>query len=123
MPPVLAHLVLPVATETAEALYRVVDAAYPIAQLDKKLPEFLVDRDTLWHAVGHDAEWDARITKALNEVRAQTRAGKRAPRAIHDLRVESMPRAFRVLLDEPLDADGSIRLDANGSHMAGCRAG
>ena len=35
-----------------------------------------------------------------------------------DLRVESMPRAFRVLLDEPLDADGSIRVDANGSHMA-----
>jgi len=35
-----------------------------------------------------------------------------------DLRVESMSRAFRVLLDEPLDADGSIRADANGSHMA-----
>ena len=35
-----------------------------------------------------------------------------------DLRVESMPRAFRVLLDEPLDADGRIRVDANGSHMA-----
>jgi hypothetical protein len=35
-----------------------------------------------------------------------------------DLRVESMPRAFRVLLDEPLVASGSIRLDANGSHMA-----
>ena len=64
------------------------DAAYPIEQLDKKLPEFLVDRDTLWHAIGHDAEWDARIAKALNEVRAQTRAGKRAPRAIHDLRAE-----------------------------------
>ncbi|MBI1792644.1 MAG: hypothetical protein HYR70_00445 [Chloroflexi bacterium] len=35
-----------------------------------------------------------------------------------DLRVESMPRSFRVSLDEPLDADGSIRVDANGSHMA-----
>jgi hypothetical protein len=38
--------------------------------------------------------------------------------AYPDLRVESMPRAFRVLLDEPLDANGSISLDANGSHMA-----
>jgi Xaa-Pro aminopeptidase len=64
------------------------DAAYPIDQLDRKLPELLVDRDTLWHAIGHDAEWDARIAKALNAVRAQTRAGKRAPRAIHDLRTE-----------------------------------
>ncbi|MEK6752738.1 MAG: DnaA N-terminal domain-containing protein [Chloroflexota bacterium] len=41
-----------------------------------------------------------------------------------DLRVDSMPRSFRVLLDEPLDANGSntadangsIRLDADGSH-------
>ncbi len=64
------------------------DAAYSIEQLDKKLPELLVDRDTLWHAIGHDAAWDARIAKALNAVRAQTRAGKRAPRAIHDLRAE-----------------------------------
>ncbi len=64
------------------------DAAYPIEQLDKKLPELLVDRDTLWHALGHDAAWDARIAKALNDVRAQARAGKRAPRAIHDLRAE-----------------------------------
>ena len=62
------------------------DAAFPIEQLDKKLAEFLVDRDSLWHAIGHDAAWDARIAKALNEVRAQSRAGKRAPRAIHDLR-------------------------------------
>ncbi len=64
------------------------DAAYSIEQLDKKLPELLVDRDTLWHAVGHDEAWDARIARALNEVRAQARAGKRAPRAIHDLRAE-----------------------------------
>lgn len=64
------------------------DAAYPIEQFDKKLPELLVDRDTLWHAIGHDADWDARIAKALNAVRAQSRAGKRAPRAIHDLRAE-----------------------------------
>jgi Xaa-Pro aminopeptidase len=64
------------------------DAAYSIEQFDKKLPELLVDRDTLWHAIGHDADWDARIAKALNEVRAQARAGKRAPRAVHDLRAE-----------------------------------
>lgn len=33
-----------------------------------------------------------------------------------DLRVDSMPRSFRVLLDEPLDATGSNMLDANGSN-------
>ncbi|MBI3175144.1 MAG: hypothetical protein HYZ25_15565 [Chloroflexi bacterium] len=35
-----------------------------------------------------------------------------------DLRVDSMPRVFRVLLDEPLDADGSHTTDADGTHMA-----
>jgi hypothetical protein len=33
-----------------------------------------------------------------------------------DLRTETMPRAYRVLLDEPLDANGSIRVDADGSN-------
>jgi Xaa-Pro aminopeptidase len=63
------------------------DAAYPIAELDTKLGELLADRPTLWYALGHDAEWDARITAALNAVRAQSRAGKRAPAEIRDLRV------------------------------------
>jgi hypothetical protein len=31
-----------------------------------------------------------------------------------DLRVDSMPRSFRVLLDEPLDANGTNKVDANG---------
>ena len=90
------------------------DAAYPIEQLDKKLPELLVDRDTLWHAIGHDAEWDARIAKALNEVRAQTRAGKRAPRAIHDLRAE-LDR-MRLVKD---DAEAAIQQRAADIASAG----
>ena len=101
------------------------DAAYPIEQLDKKLPELLVDRDTLWHAIGHDAEWDARIAKALNEVRAQTRAGKRAPRAIHDLRAEL--DAMRLVKD---DAEAAIQQRsadiASAGHaraMRACRPG
>jgi hypothetical protein len=32
-----------------------------------------------------------------------------------DLRTETMPRSYRVLLDEPLDASGSNKADANGS--------
>jgi hypothetical protein len=36
-----------------------------------------------------------------------------------DLRVETMPRVFRVLLDEPLDANGSNKADANGSNSVG----
>jgi Xaa-Pro aminopeptidase len=63
------------------------DAAYPIAELDNKLPELLADRSALWYSLGHDAIWDGRITDALNAVRAQSRAGKRAPGEIRDLRI------------------------------------
>ncbi|WKZ45912.1 MAG: DnaA N-terminal domain-containing protein [Anaerolineales bacterium] len=33
-----------------------------------------------------------------------------------DLRVDTMPRTYRVLLDEPLDANGRNRVDADGSN-------
>jgi hypothetical protein len=33
-----------------------------------------------------------------------------------DLRTETMPRTYRVLLDEPLDANGSNKTDANGGN-------
>jgi len=62
------------------------DACYPIDELERRLPELIADRGALWHSLGHDAEWDARIAAALNAVRAQARAGRRAPREIRDLR-------------------------------------
>jgi hypothetical protein len=37
-----------------------------------------------------------------------------ADQGFADLRTDSMPRSFRVLLDEPLDANGGIMPDANG---------
>ncbi|MFZ5904473.1 MAG: DnaA N-terminal domain-containing protein [Chloroflexota bacterium] len=54
----------------------------------------------------------ADLTRFLVEVEAPE------SRTYPDLRVGSMPRAFRVLLDEPVDANGSHSVDANGSHMA-----
>ncbi len=62
------------------------DAAHSIREFDTKLPELLADQPALWFSLGHDAAWDARITAALNAVRAQSRSGKRAPSAIRDVR-------------------------------------
>ena len=73
------------------------DAAYPIGQLDEKLPELLANRPALWHSLGHDSAWDVRIAAALNTVRNQARTGKRAPRAMHDLRSEL--DAMRLIKD------------------------
>ena len=62
------------------------DEALPFAELEQKLPELIANRDALWHALGQDADWDAKIVAALNAVRAQARSGQRAPTLIRDLR-------------------------------------
>jgi Xaa-Pro aminopeptidase len=62
------------------------DEAHSIKLLDEKLAELIADQPALWHSLGFDADGDSRIGKALNAVRAQSRAGKRAPTVVHDLR-------------------------------------
>ena len=63
-----------------------VDAAYPIGQLDEKLPALMANQPALHYAPGMDADWDARIMRCLNLVRAQGRTGVSAPQSIHDVR-------------------------------------
>jgi Xaa-Pro aminopeptidase len=63
-----------------------VDAAYAIGQLDEKLPALMANQPALYYAPGMDADWDARIMRWLNQVRAQTRTGVSAPQRIHDVR-------------------------------------
>jgi Xaa-Pro aminopeptidase len=62
-----------------------VDEAHPIGELDAKMAQLLADRETLWTAVGVDADWDARVMRWLNAVRAQARAGVVAPHSLRDL--------------------------------------
>ncbi len=62
------------------------DEAFAYDELESMLPDLIANRDSLWHALGHDAAWDAKIVSALNAVRTQARAGKRAPTQIRDLR-------------------------------------
>ena len=74
------------------------DEAYDFSVFDEKLPELIANRSALWHALGHDPHWDTRIVAALNSVRAQSRAGKRAPSELHDLRA-TLDR-MRLVKDE-----------------------
>jgi Xaa-Pro aminopeptidase len=62
------------------------DETHPIKALEEMLPQLIANRSSLWHSLGHDPAWDARIAGALNAVRAQSRAGKRAPSQIQDVR-------------------------------------
>ncbi|MDH4095662.1 MAG: aminopeptidase P N-terminal domain-containing protein [Betaproteobacteria bacterium] len=61
------------------------DEAHPIGALDEKMAALLADREALWTAVGVDADWDARVMRWLNAVRAQARAGVVAPHTLRDL--------------------------------------
>ncbi|HEY2628173.1 MAG TPA: Xaa-Pro aminopeptidase [Usitatibacter sp.] len=62
------------------------DEAYPIAELDARLPDLIVDQDTLHTPVGADVEWDQRVAGWLNNVRARVRTGVTAPDRIVDVR-------------------------------------
>ena len=62
------------------------DEAHDFAEFEQRLPELIANRSALWYALGHDPAWDAKIVGALNTVRAQARAGQRAPGELHDLR-------------------------------------
>jgi Xaa-Pro aminopeptidase len=61
------------------------DEAHPIAALDERMTALLADRATLWYPVGADPDWDARVMRWLNAVRAQARAGVTAPHRLQDL--------------------------------------
>jgi Xaa-Pro aminopeptidase len=67
------------------------DEAHSSAKLDEMLPDLLADQLTLYCHMGADATWDARIMRAVNDVRNRARAGVTPPQTISDV---------HVLLDE-----------------------
>lgn len=64
------------------------DEAWTIGDLDIRLPDLLADQPVLWSGFGYDPAWDERITRALNAVRANARAGTVPPHSIRDVRAE-----------------------------------
>ena len=74
------------------------DVAHSIGKFDEMLPDLLANQPTLFHSMGHDDAFDARIVAALNRVRANTRAGQHAPTQIRDVR--AMVDEMRLIKDE-----------------------
>ena len=50
--------------EGAKEVYRASEA-YPVGELDQRLPGLVDGAGTLWFRVGHDAAWDARVGRVL----------------------------------------------------------
>jgi Xaa-Pro aminopeptidase len=62
------------------------DEAHAVEQLDELAPKLLEDQPALYYPVGAEAEWDARVLRWLNIVRARSRAGIAAPERLQDVR-------------------------------------
>jgi Xaa-Pro aminopeptidase len=62
-------------------------AAFPVAELEAKLPELLYGVDDLHVHLCHDPEWDARVLRVLGRMRAGERRGRRAPVRLVDARL------------------------------------
>ena len=62
------------------------DAAYPIAQLDERIPQLLENQPAVYTLLGQDPAWDTRLIGWINRVREQVRSGISAPDQIRDVR-------------------------------------
>ena len=70
------------------------DQAYPLDELDEKLPKLLADRNRVFYPLGTDADLDLAVMAWLRAVRAKARTGVRAPtelvtsdRVVHEQRL------------------------------------
>ena len=61
------------------------DEAHPIAELDELMPKLLENQPALYYPVGVEAEWDTRVMRWLNAVRARARTGVEAPERLHNV--------------------------------------
>ncbi len=74
------------------------DAAYPIGQLDEKIVELMGNQPVLFYPVGASSDWDARIIKSREAVKAKSRSGVSAPKEIRDAR--ELINDMRLIKDE-----------------------
>lgn len=61
------------------------DQAYPLAELDERMPKLFEGAHALYYTLGHDEGFDRRVLGWLNRVRQQGRSGIRAPAEVRDL--------------------------------------
>jgi len=89
--------------EGAVATYGAAEA-FPVEELEGRLPGLLDGIGSLWFRVGHDAEWDERVARALRDLRARARQGAHAPHQIidpatvvHEQRLSKSPEELALL--------------------------
>ncbi len=101
------------------------DAAFPLADFARMLPDLLDGAERLWYAPWRYPDLDRRVREALETLRGRERFGRRAPGILadpglllHELRLVKSPAELELLAE-------ACRVSAAG-HLAGiarCRPG
>jgi Xaa-Pro aminopeptidase len=101
------------------------DEAWPIAELDARLPDLLADAPALYYATASNAALDAQVQGWIKAVRARARSGVTAPGAFHDLL--PLLDEMRLIKDEDEQATmrraGEISGNAHARAMRAARPG
>ncbi|TVQ87657.1 MAG: Xaa-Pro aminopeptidase [Chromatiaceae bacterium] len=101
------------------------DQAFPLAELDAKLPELLADRRRIYYPLGTEGDLDLQVMEWLRAVRRQARAGVSAPnelvssdRIIHEQRLRKGAGELAVMR-----AAAAISAAAHRQLMQTCQPG
>ncbi len=101
------------------------DAAYPIAELDKRLPGLLENQTRLAYPFGADPAWDTRVMGWINTVRSKARAGVSAPATLTDAHALIDP--MRLVKDEHeielMQRAADLSAAGHRAALAACRPG
>ncbi len=100
------------------------DAAHSFERLDEVVPELLADSPAIFYALGTPA-LDEHVQRWLHKVRAQSRTGRRAPAALHDL--ATIVDEMRLIKDDAelatMRRAAAISSSAHTRAMRSCRVG
>lgn len=102
-----------------------VDQAFPIAELESRLPELLIGREEIHYQLGLNAAFDQVIMNSLNKIRSKIRGGMQPPIAfvditssVHEMRLFKSPAEIAVMRKAV-----NITVDAHLAAMRACRVG
>jgi Xaa-Pro aminopeptidase len=101
------------------------DAAYPIGELDRRLPALLENESRVGYPFGADAAWDARVMGWINTVRGKVRTGVAAPATLVD--AHALIDEMRLVKDaheaDLMQRAADISAGAHRAALAACKPG
>ncbi len=101
------------------------DDAFPISDMDEILPGLLEGRERVYYAMGRDTEFDRKVMKWVNSIRAKVRSGATPPgefldldHFLHDMRLYKSAAELRVM-----ERAAEISAAAHVEAMRACKPG